>query len=323
MTVPARTPDPGESAPRLGERVALPSAGGQSTAPATAREPNTAQVALLRRLRDVSDGLNQMHETGRRGVEFGHFPSQLWSDYLAERQQRAGALTALGRAGGVASPWLEYARGATGEHVPDRWPAPDPAARASLIEDLARQARELREIAAVDAVYRPEAAGETQRTRDAYAEAMSQRWDRIATLAALLKPAGAEREQIWPPGNSSEVRELVTGLRASGRDELARRWHTHRVTVHPEVTTHSTLLDYGDLAWDRDATIVPTPGLMVAELTGVPSTGPDHAATGGAAIDADIAAALPDHSREFPADTSPTSGTDHGTVPALDLGHDP
>lgn len=287
------------------------------------RGPNSAQAALLRRLRDVADGLHRMRETGRLGGEFGHFPSELWHDYLEEMHDRADALTALGRSGGIPSSWLDYARATTpAGQIPDRWPDPDARARAGLIAAVGEQARELGHIAAVHAAYRSRIAAEPDREQGAFAEMLGQRWDRIGTVAALLKPVGVEREQIWPDAQSPAwITTFAQQVRDIGPGELARRWHTHLSAPDAGVSAHAALADYGDLTWDPDRELVPPPQSLIAHISAVlhPGRSVDNAVGGGAAIDADIAAALPDVAREFLPET-PTPDPKHDVAPALDLG---
>ncbi|MEU6559272.1 hypothetical protein [Nocardia nova] len=297
MTAPNTTPDP-DSAQSLtaGGDAGTATADMDLSAPVYLRAPQQAQARLLIRLREVSDTVSRMRETGRLGGEFGHIPAQLWDDYVAETQDRADALAALGRDGGIAQEWLDYARGR--ETVPQRWPDTGADVRAGLIAKVRDQARELREIAAVDAAYQPQVAGESPRSREAYADVMAQRWNRIATVAALLEPVGAEREQIWPSGATAATHALVAQFREGDPAELARRWNTHRATVNADVAAHTALAEDGDLAWEPDTTIVPAPETIVAELAALPHAGR------GAAIDADVGAALPDIPRELPAEVT-------------------
>ncbi|OBA53576.1 hypothetical protein A5780_26485 [Nocardia sp. 852002-20019_SCH5090214] len=317
MTIPEPVPDP-----------ATISAQTSPLAQGTDRvqNPNAAQAALLRRLRDVSDGLHRMQETGRLAGKFGHFPSELWHDYLNDMHNRADTLTALGRAGGIPEQWLDYARGHTASaQVPDRWPGTDARARAELIAAVGRQARELGHIAAVHAAYRSRIAAGTDRAQDAFAEMLAQRWDRIGTVAALLKPVGAEREEIWPDAESpARLASFAQPVRDIGTAELARLWHTHLSAPDAAVSAHAALADYGDLAWDPDRELVPPPQSLIAQISAVlhPGGSVDKTVGGGAAIDADIAAALPAVPREFlPQIPRPDPNQDVG--PALDTGPEP
>ncbi|OXR40038.1 hypothetical protein B7C42_07883 [Nocardia cerradoensis] len=291
-----------------------------------ARGPNAAQAALLRRLRDVADGLRRMNETGRLGGEFGHFPSELWHGYLDDMHDRADALTALGRAGGIPSPWLDYARGhTTSAQVLDRCPDTDARARGELIAAVGQQARQLGHIAAVHAAYQVRAAAGPERAQDAFAEMLGQRWDRIGTVAALLKPVGAEREKIWPDVESPAwLAAFAQPVRDIGPAELARRWHSFRAAPDAAVSAHAALADYGDLTWDPDRKLVPPPQSLVAHISAVlyPGRGVDKAVGGGAAIDADIAAALPDVVREFLPEI-PTPDPHHDVAPTRDTGPEP
>jgi len=317
MTIPEPTPDPA----RIGAQTSTVSSGSDHV-----RGPNAAQAALLRRLRDVADGLRRMQETGRLGGEFGHFPSELWHDYLNDMHDRADALSALGRAGGIPEQWLDYARGHTASgQVPDRWPGTDSRARAELIAAVGGQARELGHIAAVHAAYRARIAAQPDREQDAIAEMLGQRWDRIGTVAALLNPVGAERQEIWPDAASPAwLASFAQPVRDIGTAELARRWHTHLSAPDAAVSTHAALADYGDLAWDPDRELVPPPQSLIAQISAVlhPGRSVDKAVGRGAAIDADIAAALPAVPRGFlPQIPTPDPNQDVG--PALDTGPEP
>lgn len=303
-------------------------AGQTSTAaPGTARapSPNAAQAALLRRLRDVSDGLARMQETGRLGGEFGHFPSELWHDYLDEMHDRVDALTTLGRAGGIPAPWLDYARSTTtAGQIRDHWPDPDAQARAELIAAVGEQAWELGHIAAVHAAYESRGAAEPERAQDAFAEMLGQRWDRIGTVAALLQPVGEERERIWPAMDLAWIAAFADQVRETGHAELARQWHTHLSATDAAVSAHAALDDYGDLTWDPDRDLVPPPDSLTAHIRAalLPSRSRYSALGGGTAIDADIAAALPEVAREFVPEI-PTPGRHHDGAPALDTGPQP
>lgn len=317
MTTPHPTPDPA----RIGAQMSTVSSGSDNV-----RGPNAAQAALLRRLRDVADGLRRMRETGRFGGEFGHFPSELWHDYLEEMHDRVDALTALGCAGGISSSWLDYARTTTAAgQIPDRWPDTDPRARAELIAAVGGQARELGHIAAVHAAYRSRIVPVPDREQDAFAEMLGQRWDRIGTVAALLKPVGAEREEIWPGLESPAwLVSFTQPIRDIGPAELSRRWHTHLSAPDADVTTHASLADYGDLTWDPDRELVPPPQSLIAQISAElhPGRSVDKAVSGGAAIDADIAAALPDLHRAFVPEI-PTPDPNQVAGPALDTGPEP
>ncbi|MBF6272943.1 MULTISPECIES: hypothetical protein [Nocardia] len=317
MTTTEPTPDPA----RIAEQTSTSSPGSDRVP-----GPNAAQAALLRRLRDIADGLARMQETGRLGGEFGHFPSELWHDYLDDLHDRADALTELGRAGGIPSPWLDYARGHTASaQVPERWPGTDVRARAELIAAVGEQTRELGHIAAVHAAYRSRVATGPEREQDAFAEMLGQRWDRIATVVALLKPVGAEREQIWPDVESpTRLAAFAQPIRDIGPAELARRWHSFRTTPDAAVSAHAALADYGDLTWDPDRELVPTPQSLIAQISAVlhPGRSVDKSVGAGAAIDADIAAALPDVPREFLPEI-PTPDPNQAVAPALDTGPEP
>ncbi|MFF0458414.1 hypothetical protein [Nocardia africana] len=320
MTIPQPIPDP------------APTPAPTSTgAPGSdrVRGPNTAQAALLRRLRDVCDGLRRMQETGRLGGEFGHFPAELWHDYLNDMHDRADALTALGRAGGIPAPWLDHARGhsATTQaaQIPDRWPGTDARARAELIVAVGAQARELGHIAAVHAAYRSRIAPEPDRDQDAFAETLGQRWDRIGTVAALLQPMCAERGEIWPDLESPAwLASFAQPVRDIGPAELARRWHTHLSAPDTAVSTHAALADYGDLTWEPDRELVPPPQALIDQISAAlhPGRSVDTAVGGGTAIDADIAAALPDVAREFLPE-SPTPEANQAAGGAVDNGPEP
>ncbi|NKY43588.1 hypothetical protein [Nocardia cerradoensis] len=312
MTIPQPKPDP---AP-----IPVPTS---TVAPGSdrVRGPNTAQAALLRRLREVSDGLRRMQETGRLGGEFGHFPTELWHDYLDEMHDRADALTALGRAGGIPAQWLGYARGHSTAQVPGRWPETGAPPRAELIAAVAEQAREFGQIATVHAAYQFRTSGEFDRAQEAFAEKLGQHWDRIGTVAALLQPVGAEREQIWPAAEDPVwIAAFADPVRDIDPGDLARRWHTHLSAPDADVSAHATLADYGDLTWDPDRELVPPPQALIAQVSAALRA--QHTVGGGAAIDADIGAALPEMAREFTPEI-PTSDPDRGVVPALDPGPQP
>ncbi|WP_036508264.1 hypothetical protein [Nocardia aobensis] len=317
MTIPQPIPDPA--------RTPVPTS---TVAPGSdrVRGPNAAQAALLRRLRDVFDGLRRMQETGRLGGEFGHFPAELWHDYLNDMHDRADALTALGRAGGIPAPWLDYARGHTASgQVPDRWPGTDAWARAELIAAVGAQARALGHIAAVHAAYRSGIAAEPDRDQDAFAEMLGQRWDRIGTVAALLQPVGAEREQIWPNLESPAwLASFAQPVHDIGPAELARRWQTHLSASDTAASTHAALADYGDLTWDPDRELVPPPQSLIDQINAAlhPGRSVDTAVGGGTAIDADIAAALPDVAREF-SPAIPTPDANQAAGRAVDNGPEP
>lgn len=309
MTTPEPRPDPAT--------IAAPTS---TVSPGSdrVRGPNAAQAALLRRLRDVADGLRRMRETGRLGGEFGHFPSELWHDYLEEMHDRADALTALGRAGGIPAPWLGYARGHSIAHVPGRWPETGVPPRAELIAAVAEQAREFGQIAAMHAAYQLRATGESDRAQEAFADKLGRRWDRIGTVAALLQPGGTEREQIWPATKDPAwIATFADPVRDTDPGDLARRWHTHLSAPDADVSAHAALADYGDLTWDPDRDLVPPPQSLITQISAALRA--QHTVSGGAAIDANIGAALPQMAREL-APEIPASDPHRGVVPALDTG---
>ncbi|NKY87556.1 hypothetical protein [Nocardia veterana] len=312
MTIPQPIPDPGPT-PVPASTVAPGSI--------RARGPNTAHAALLRRLRDISDGLRRMQETGRLGGQFGHFPAELWHDYLAEMHDRAEALTELGRAGGIPAQWLGYARGHSTAQVPDRWPENGAPPRAELIAAVAAQAREFGHIAALHAAYQLRATGESDRAQEAFADKMGQHWDRIGTVAALLQPVDAEREQIWPAATDPAwIATLADPVCTTDPGDLARRWRNQLSAPDADVSAHTALADYGDLTWDPDRELVPPPQSLINQISAALRA--QRTVGGGAAIDANIGAALPEMTREF-APENTTGALRHGVVPALDPGPEP
>ncbi|MBV7701651.1 hypothetical protein NOVA_02600 [Nocardia nova] len=287
--------------------------------------PNAAQKALLRRLCAVAAQTRALFDTARNDYETGVLAEPAWFARLDALMARIAALAELGHAGGIPQRWIDLAHQqgehGTGWRTPQRWPVPQPVHRASLIDDLAAEARDLSDVIAVHAAYRARARNdepESLRTRIEATAAV--RHERLTSIAALLDLIGPERDRIRPAPDPSWARALAATVRDRDTSLLAQQWRAHAHHEPASVTAYRLLSDHGDIEFTADSAIAPIPAVMVEHIAAALRLPPGLATPVlplCAATDNAVTAALGEpRSVEFPA---PTAGDEQhvGAGPAL------
>ncbi|MFI7194426.1 hypothetical protein [Nocardia nova] len=262
--------------------------------------PNAAQKALLRRLCAVAAQTRALLDTARNDYETGVLVEPAWFARLDALMARSAALAELGHAGGIPQRWIDLARQqgehGTGWRTPQRWPVPRPVHRASLIDDLAAEARDLSEVIAVHAAHRGRARGDepdSLRTRIEACAAV--RHERLTSIAALLDLIGPERDRIRPAPDPVWARALAATVRERDPHLLAQQWRAHAEHEPASVAAYRLLTDHGDIDFTGDHAITPLPAAMVEHITAALRLPPGLAGHGldlGAATDNAVTAAL-------------------------------
>ncbi|MFF0458415.1 hypothetical protein [Nocardia africana] len=276
--------------------------------------PNAAQKALLRRLCAVAGQTRVLLDAARNDYETGVLAEPAWFARLDALMARSAALAELGHAGGIPQRWIDLARQqgerGTGWRTPQRWPAPHPVQRARLIDDLAAEARDLTDVAAVHAAYRTRArSDEPDSLRTRLETTAAARHERLTSIAAMLDLIGPERDRIRPAPDPIWARALAATVRDRDPSLLAQQWRAHAHHEPPSVTAYRLLTDHGDIDFTPDSAIAPIPEAMVEHIAAAlrlpPGVAPPALPLGAATHSAVTAALGEPRCLEFP---SPTAG---------------
>ncbi|RDI43575.1 hypothetical protein [Nocardia mexicana] len=234
--------------------------------PVERSEPTAAQLAVLRQIHATATQAARMLDDSRHWWDTaGDLPPQSWFTAFTTIGEQGRDLEALAHAAGIPAPWIAHVR-RTGErgigwHPPRHWPDSATIDRAALIGALTSSAWQLRELAVAYAVYRDHP-GHDPAVAARAREALTVTRERVSGLITVAGLTVAERERVWPTGDTTWAYTTADRLDTGDLDARAARCRAASV-IDPGERRQLRLLDELDLPGNGPDPL-PHPAQLVA-----------------------------------------------------------